>query len=51
MRIQKIKSMHALAEREKHNLRHKREFSADGSNNILSYGRKGLVTYIKALEE
>lgn len=51
MRIQKIKSMQALAEREKYNLRHKTVFSSDGSNNIVIHGKKGLVVYVKALEE
>ena len=50
MRIQKIKSMQALAEREKHNTRCKTVFIADGSNNITIEGYTGLVGYVKALE-
>ena len=38
MRIQKIKSMQGLAEREKHNTRRKTVLSADGSNNISVEG-------------
>lgn len=51
MRIQKIKSMPGLAEREKHNLRLKTVLSADGSKNILINGKKGLVEHVRALEE
>lgn len=51
MRIQKIKSMQALAEREKHNTRRKTVLSADGSNNITVEGYTGLVARVKALEK
>lgn len=51
MRIQKIKSMQALAEREKHNTRRKTVLSADGSNNITIEGVTGLVGFVKALEK
>lgn len=51
MRIQKIKSMQALAEREKHNTRRKTVLSADGSNNITVEGYTGLVGRVKALEK
>jgi len=51
MRIQKIKTMPGLGEREKHNLREKTVFSADGSENILINGKKGLVSHVRALEE
>lgn len=51
MRIQKIKSMQALAEREKHNIRRKTVLSADGSNNITVEGSTGLVGRVKALEK
>lgn len=51
MRIQKIKSMQALAEREKHNTRRKTVLSADGSNNITVEGSTGLVGHVKALEK
>lgn len=51
MRIQKIKSMQALAEREKHNTRRKTVLSADGSNNIAVEGYTGLVGRVKALEK
>lgn len=50
MRIQKIKSMQALAEREKHNTRRKTVLSADGSKNITVEGYTGLVGRVKALE-
>lgn len=51
MRIQKIKSMQALAEREKHNTRCKTVLSADGSKNITVEGSTGLVSRVKALEK
>lgn len=51
MRIQKIKSMQGLAEREKHNTRRKTVLSADGSNNISIEGFTGLVRHVKALEK
>lgn len=51
MRIQKIKSMKALAEREKHNTRRKMVLSADGSNNITVEGYTGLVGRVKTLEK
>lgn len=51
MRIQKIKSMQGLAEREKHNLRQKTVLGADGSKNILVEGNKGIVGRVRALEE
>lgn len=51
MRIQKIKSMQALAEREKHNTRRKTVLSADGSKNITVEGYTGLVGRVKALEK
>ncbi|WP_195245630.1 MobV family relaxase [Clostridium celatum] len=51
MRIQKIKSKQALAEREKHNTRRKTVLSADGSNNITIEGHKGLVKRLEALEK
>lgn len=51
MRIQKIKSMQALAEREKHNTRRKTVLSADGSKNITVEGSTGLVSRVKALEK
>lgn len=51
MRIQKIKSLQALAEREKHNTRRKTVLSADGSNNIIVEGFTGLVGHVKALEK
>lgn len=50
MRIQKIKSMQALAEHEKHNTRHKTVLSADGTNNITVEGYTGLVGHVKAVE-
>lgn len=50
MRIQKIKSMQALAEREKHNTRHKTVLSSDGTNNITVEGYTGLVGHVKAVE-
>ncbi|MBO3314525.1 hypothetical protein JJB66_15760, partial [Clostridium perfringens] len=51
MRIQKIKSMQALSEREKHNTRCKTVLSADGSKNIIVEGSTGLVGHVKALEK
>lgn len=51
MRIQKIKSMQALSEREKHNTRRKTVLSADGSKNITVEGSTGLVSRVKALEK
>ena len=51
MRIQKIKSMKGLAEREKHNIRRKTVLSADGSNDITVEGSTGLVGHVKALEK
>lgn len=51
MRIEKIKGYHALAEREKHNLRKKTVLGANGSKDIEVLGRTGLVEYIKKLEE
>lgn len=51
MRIQKIKGMQALAEREKHNTRRKTVLSADGSNNITVEGYTGLVGRVKTLEK
>ena len=51
MRIQKIKSMQGLAEREKHNIRRKTVLSADGSKNITVEGSTGLVSRVKALEK
>lgn len=51
MRIQKIKTKQALAEREKHNIRTKTVFSADGSKNILVEGHRGLVKRLKELEK
>lgn len=51
MRIQKIKSMQALAEREKHNTRLKTVLNADGSKNITIEGVTGLVGRVKALEK
>lgn len=51
MRIQKIKSMQALAEREKHNIRRKTVLSADGSKNITVEGSTGLVSRVKSLEK
>ena len=51
MRIQKIKSMQGLAEREKHNTRRKTVLSADGSKNITVEGSTGLVSRVKALEK
>lgn len=51
MRIQKIKSMQGLAEREKHNTRRKTVLSADGSNNISVEGSTGLVGRVKTLEK
>jgi hypothetical protein len=51
MRIQKIKGMQALAEREKHNTRRKTVLSADGSKNITVEGFTGLVGRVKALEK
>ena len=51
MRLQKIKSMQGLAEREKHNTRQKKVFGADGSKNILVEGNKGIVGRVRALEE
>lgn len=50
MRIQKIKSMQALAEREKHNTRLKTVLNANGSKNIIVEGVTGLVGRVKALE-
>lgn len=50
MRIQKIKSMQGLVEREKHNTRCKTVFTADGSNNIITEGYMGLVGHLKKLE-
>ena len=50
MRIQKIKSMQALSEREKHNTRRKTVLSSDGSNNITIEGFTGLVGRVKDLE-
>ncbi len=51
MRIQKIKSYQALAEREKHNTRCKTVLSADGTNNIDICGKRGLVGHVKKLEK
>lgn len=51
MRIQKIKSSNALAEREKHNTREKEVLSSDGSRNISIEGRRGLVRHIEKLEK
>lgn len=51
MRIQKIKGMQALAEREKHNTRRKTVLTADGSKNITVEGFTGLVGRVKALEK
>lgn len=51
MRIQKIKSMQALAEREKHNTRRKTVLSSDGSENITVEGSIGLVGHVKKLEK
>lgn len=51
MRIQKIKSMQGLSEREKHNTRRKTVLSADGSKNITVEGSTGLVSRVKALEK
>ena len=51
MRVQKIKSYQALAEREKHNLRAKTVLSSDNSGNIEVIGRRGLVGHVKALEK
>lgn len=51
MRIQKIKTKQALAEREKHNTRRKTVLSADGSNNITVEGHKGLVKRLEELEK
>lgn len=51
MRIQKIKTKQALAEREKHNTRRKTVLSADGSNNISIEGHKGLTRRLEALEK
>ena len=51
MRIQKIKGMQALSEREKHNTRRKTVLSADGSKNITVEGSTGLVSRVKALEK
>ena len=51
MRIQKIKTLQGLAEREKHNTRNKTVLGADGSNNITIEGRTNLVRHVKALKE
>lgn len=51
MRIQKIKSYQALAEREKHNLRAKTVLSSDNSGNIEVIGSRGIVGHVKALEK
>ena len=51
MRIQKIKTMQGLAEREMHNTRRKTVLSADGSKNIAVEGSTGLVNRVKALEK
>ena len=51
MRLQKIKSMQSLSEREKHNTRQKKVLSSNESGNILIDGKKGLVGHVKALEE
>lgn len=51
MRIQKIKTMQALSERERHNTRQKTVLNADGSNSITVEGITGLVKYVTALEK
>lgn len=51
MRIQKIKTMQALSERERHNTRQKTVLNADGSNSITIEGITGLVKHVTALEK
>lgn len=51
MRIQKIKTMQALSERERHNTRRKTVLNADGSNSITVEGLTGLVKHVTALEK
>lgn len=51
MRIQKIKTMQALSERERHNTRKKTVLNADGSNSITVEGLTGLVKHVTALEK
>lgn len=51
MRIQKIKSYQALAEREKHNTRSKTVLNADDSKNIKVEGITGLAKHVQALEK
>lgn len=51
MRIQKIKSMQALRERERHNTRNKTVLSADNSKNINVIGQTNLVPKVEALEK
>lgn len=51
MRIQKIKTMQALSERERHNTRQKTVLNADGSNSITVEGITGLVKHVTALEK
>ena len=51
MRIQKIKSMQALRERERHNTRNKTVLNADNSKNIKIEGQVNLVPKVQALEK
>lgn len=51
MRIQKIKSMQALRERERHNTRNKTVLNADNSKNIKIEGKVNLVPKVQALEK
>lgn len=51
MRIQKIKSMQALREREKHNTRNKTVLNADNSKDITITGQTNLVPKVEALQK
>lgn len=51
MRIEKIKSLQALSERELHNTRRKTVLNADGSKSITVEGIRGLVKHVTALEK